>query len=196
MPIPVDRNIETLDIYKNKFKYKDLFFALSHGVNYGSLRSNGRDERETFVKKLQDISHNIKFHFLGLNYEEPKWNFDFYREMMICKMSLNLSRGTPLKYATSNRLASYMGNGILTFIDKKTKYDNFFNKSEMCFYNSVSDLRDQIVDLKDNDEKINSIAKKGKEKYFKIFNNNIISNYILNKSLNFEKKFNYVWDKD
>ena len=65
----------------------------------------------------------------------------------------------------------------------------------MCFYNSVSDLRDQIVDLKDNDEKINSIAKKGKEKYFKIFNNNIISNYILNKSLNFEKKFNYVWDK-
>tara|TARA_B100001758_G_scaffold212641_1_gene196655 strand:- start:320 stop:589 length:270 start_codon:yes stop_codon:yes gene_type:complete len=89
-----------------------------------------------------------------------------------------------------------MGNGILTFIDKKTKYDNFFNKSEMCFYNSVSDLRDQIVDLKDNDEKINSIAKKGKEKYFKIFNNNIISNYILNKSLNFEKKFNYVWDKD
>ena len=32
----------------------------------------------------------------------------------------------------------------------------------MCFYNSVSDLRDQIVDLKDNDEKINSIAKKVK----------------------------------
>mgnify|MGYP001256136877 CR=1 FL=1 len=194
MPIPVDRNIETLDIYKNKYRYKDLFFALSHGVNYGSLRSSSRDERETFIKKLQNIGKNIKFHFLGLNFEEPKWNFDFYKEMMICKMSLNLSRGTPLKYATSNRLASYMGNGILTFIDKKTKYENFFNKSEMCFYENVSDLKDQILDLKDNDEKINRIAKNGKKKYFKIFNNNIVSNYILHKTLNFEKKFNYVWD--
>ena len=194
MPIPVDKNIETLDIYKNKHRYKDLFFALSHGVNYGSLRSSSRDERETFVKKLQDIGKNIKFHFLGLNFEEPKWNFDFYREMMICKMSLNLSRGTPLKYATSNRLASYMGNGILTFIDKKTQYGNFFSNSEMCFYESISDLRDQILELKDNDHKINKIAKNGKEKYFKLFNNNIVANHILHKVLNFEKKFDYAWE--
>ena len=194
MPIPVDQNIETLNIYKNKHRYKDLFFALSHGVNYGNLRPNSRDEREAFVRQLQSISKNIKFHFLGLNFEEPKWNFDFYREMMICKMSLNLSRGTPLKYATSNRLASYMGNGILTFIDKKTEYENFFNKSEMCFYNNVSDLRDQLLELKDDDNKINKIAKKGKEKYFKLFNNNIVSNYILHKTLNFKKKFHYAWD--
>ena len=129
-----------------------------------------------------------------MNFEEPKWNFDFYKEMMICKMSLNLSRGTPLKYATSNRLASYMGNGILTFIDKKTRYNDFFNKNEMCFYESVSDLRDQILDLRDDDNKINKIGKNGKEKYFKLFNNNLIGNYILNKTLNFKKKFNYVWD--
>ena len=194
MPIPVDKNIETLNIYKNKHRYKDLFFALSHGVNYGSLRSSSRDERETFITKLSDIGKNIKFHFLGMNFEEPKWNFDFYKEMMICKMSLNLSRGTPLKYATSNRLASYMGNGILTFIDKKTRYYDFFNKDEMCFYETVSDLRDQILDLRDDDNKINKIGKNGKEKYFKLFNNNLIGNYILNKTLNFEKKFNYVWD--
>ena len=41
--------------------------------------------------------------------------------MMICKMSLNLSRGKPLKYASSNRIASYVGNGILTFIDERYK---------------------------------------------------------------------------
>ena len=113
---------------------------------------------------------------------------------MICKMSLNLSRGTPLKYATSNRLASYMGNGILTFIDRKTQYENFFYKSELCFQNNVSVLRDQILELKDDETKINKIAKKGKEKYFKLFNNNIVSNYILHKTLNFEKKFHYAWE--
>ena len=194
MPIPVDRNIETLNIFKNKYRYKDLFFALSHGVNFGSLRNNSKDERESFIRKLLELGNGIKFHFLGLNFEEPKWNFDFYKEMMICKMSLNLSRGNALKYATSNRLASYMGNGILTFIDKKTQYGDFFDETEMCFYESIPNLRDQIIELKDNNNKINRIAKNGKEKYFKLFNNNLVSNYILNKSLNFEKKFNYVWE--
>ena len=53
--------------------------------------------------------------------------------MMICKMSLNLSRGKPLKYASSNRIASYVGNGILTFIDERTKYEDFFCKMK-CYF--------------------------------------------------------------
>ena len=193
IPIPVDENIETLNIYQNKYRYKDLFFALSHGVNYGSLRKGARDERETFIAKLLDIGKNIKFHFLGLNNEQPKWNYDLYREMMICKMSLNLSRGTPLKYATSNRLASYVGNGILTFIDKKTQYQNFFDSSEMCFYSSPQDLINQIMELKDNEEKINKISKNGKNRYFKIFNNKLVSDYILSNTLSSNPKFNYIW---
>ena len=52
-------------------------------------------------------------------------------------MALNLSRGKPIKYLTSNRIASLVGNGLLTFVDKKTNLDNFFNKNEMVFYNSV-----------------------------------------------------------
>ena len=38
MPIPADKNIENLEIYNNSNRYKDLFFALSHGVNYGRLK--------------------------------------------------------------------------------------------------------------------------------------------------------------
>ena len=193
LPIPVDENIETLNVYKNKHRYKDLFFALSHGVNYGSLRRNAKDEREIFISKLINIGNNIKFHFLGLNFEQPKWNFDFYKEMLICKMSLNLSRGTPLKYATSNRIASYVGNGILTFIDKKTKYQDFFSDKEMCFYSSVQDLRDQIMELKNNIKKINQISKNGKRRYFEIFNNKIVSDYILSNTLNVNPKHKQVW---
>jgi hypothetical protein len=35
LPIPVDENIENLKVFEYKNRYKDLFFALSHGVNYG-----------------------------------------------------------------------------------------------------------------------------------------------------------------
>tara|TARA_B110001450_G_scaffold255248_1_gene282321 strand:+ start:304 stop:2403 length:2100 start_codon:yes stop_codon:yes gene_type:complete len=195
LPIPVDKNIETLKIYENKHRYKDLFFALSHGVNFGGLRRETNDEREAFLKKLLNSSDNINFHILGINKDKPKWNYDFYKEMMICKMSLNLSRGKPLKYATSNRIASYMGNGILTFINEKVKFQELFSNDEMVFYKNENDLIEKIIDLKDDLSKINKISKNGKKRYFEIFNNQIISDSIISKTLNISPKYNYAWEK-
>ena len=195
LPIPVDENIENLKIYENKHRYKDLFFALSHGVNFGGLRSKSNDEREAFLKKILEKGKEINFHILGINNDKPKWNYDFYKEMMICKMSLNLSRGKPLKYASSNRIASYMGNGILTFINHKVKFQELFSNDEMLFYKNENDLIDQINDIKNDINRINNISKKGKEKYFRIFNNLIISDSIISKTLGINPKYKYAWDK-
>ena len=62
-------------------------------------------------------------------------------------MGLNLSRGLPTKHYTSNRIASMMGNGLLTFIDKKTKLDDFFNQNEII-YNDIDDLSEKINFIK------------------------------------------------
>jgi glycosyltransferase involved in cell wall biosynthesis len=194
LPIPVDENIENLKIYENEYRYKDLFFALSHGVNFGGLRKNSNDEREIFLKKLLEKGKGINFHILGINNDKPKWNYDFYKEMIICKMSLNLSRGKPLKYASSNRIASYMGNGILTFINEKVKYQELFSDKEMVFYKNEIDLIEKINKLKKDTKKINQISKNGRDKYFSIFNNNIISDSIISKVFQTTPKYKYVWE--
>ena len=54
-------------------------------------------------------------------------------------MGLNLSRGTPIKYYSSDRITQITGNGLVTLIDEKTFYGDFFNKNEMVFYNNISD---------------------------------------------------------
>ena len=109
-------------------------------------------------------------------------------------MALNLSRGKPMKYYSSNRIASLMANGIMTFIDKKTKYSDFFDEDEMGFYTDVNYLLKQIDKISGNINKINSISKRGKKRYFSIFNNLIISDYILSKTFNIKNKFKYIWD--
>ena len=48
----MDPNIENLKVYEYKNRYKDLFFALSHGVNFGKLKKGKNDERETFITCL------------------------------------------------------------------------------------------------------------------------------------------------
>ena len=84
-------------------------------------------------------------------------------------MALNLSRGKPTKYYSSNRIASVVGNGLLTFIDKKVQMSDFFNNNEMIFYDGINDLSDKIKFYSINDKLRKKIAKNGKKKYFKLF---------------------------
>jgi glycosyltransferase involved in cell wall biosynthesis len=183
LPIPVDENIENLKLYENDINYKDLFFALSHGVNFGRLKKSKYDERESFIKKLMIKYPNINYNILGIADEDPKWNYDYYNELNKCKIALNLSRGKPIKLTSSNRIASLIGNGIYTFIDKKTEYNSVFNENEVGSYSSIDDLGNKIEQLLLNPQKIKKFAKNGKDKYFKLFNNKIISEDIINKTL-------------
>ena len=76
-----------------------------------------------------------------------------------------------------------MGNGLLVFIDKKVGMNNFFSSDEIITYNSIDDLANKIKYYKKNDKLRQKIAKKGKEKYFRLFNESKISQYIIDKSL-------------
>ena len=101
-------------------------------------------------------------------------------------MGLNLSRGVPVKYYSSDRLAQLIGNGLLTFIDKKTHYDDFFTNKEMIFYNNLDDLTEKIQKYKKNTKERIKISQNGKKKYFKYFNSTIVSQYIVNKTFEFK----------
>ena len=76
-------------------------------------------------------------------------------------MALNLSQGDPLKYYSSDRIAQLIGNGILTFVDIRTKLNKIFNKDEVVFYKNIKDLSKKIMFYKDNYRIRNKIAKKG-----------------------------------
>ena len=194
MPIPADLNIENLEIYNTKNSFKDLFFALSHRVNFGKLKKKNIDDREIFLDALINKNKKFTFNILGYANEQPKWNYQFYKEIAKCKMALNLSRGRAMKYYSSNRIASLVANGIMTFIDKKVGYSDFFDENEMGFYKNVDDLLTQMDRLYSNINKVNKISKNGKRKYFSIFNNLIISDYIISKTFNKKGKFKYVWE--
>jgi spore maturation protein CgeB len=98
-------------------------------------------------------------------------------------MGLNLSRGKPTKYYSSNRIASVMGNGLLTFIDKKVELDDFFNSNEMIFYNNIDELSDKIKFYSANENIRRKIAQNGKKKYFKLFNETKITKFFIDVSI-------------
>ena len=193
LPIPVDQNIEGYDFYKST-KTNDLFFALSHGVNFGKLKDNNFDKRSIFINKLiKEANNEISFDILGLYNEQPKWNFDLYEQIKLSKTALNLSRGGPSKYCSSNRIASLMGNGILTLIDEKVCYQDFFDNDEILTYKNEKDLINKLLSIKDNKHEIIKRSKKAKKSYFTYFENTVVTDSIIYKIFNTKKKFKYIW---
>ena len=180
--IPVDKNIERFDVFKMNPK-KDLFYAMSHGVNRAILKEGMEDNRVKFLDKLVKKIPNIKYDFYGFSNKQPIWGSDFNNNLINSKMGLNLSRGRPTKYYSSNRIASVVGNGLLTFIDKRVHMSDFFNNNEIIFYDNINDLSDKIKFYSSNDKLRRKIAEKGKKKYFKLFNEQKITEYLVNKSL-------------
>ena len=180
--VPVDKNIERFDVFKMNPK-KDLFYAMSHGVNRAILKKGTEDNRVKFLDKLVKKISKIKYDFYGFANKQPIWGNNFNNALINSKMALNLSRGKPTKYYSSNRIASVIGNGLLTFIDNKVQMSDFFNKNEIIFYNDINDLSDKIKFYSANDKLRKKIAENGKKKYFKLFNEINVAKYLVDTSL-------------
>ena len=193
IPNPSDHSFETLNNFK-KNPENDLFFAMSHGVHRGVLKKGKQDKRESFLRKLIKISsEQIKFDLYGFSNRQPVWGDDFINVISNSKMGLNLSRGEPLKYYSSDRIAQLFGNGLLTFLDEKTHLNELFSNNEAVFYKDINDLAEKILKYKKDNSKRKKISKNGKIKYMKYYNSNIVSQYIIDKTFDFKSKRNYIW---
>ena len=185
--VPVDQNIECFDVYKLN-PLRDIFYAMSHGVNRATLKKSKIDSRVNFLNSLIKKLNNVNYDFYGFENKEPIWGNNFYKALVNSKMGLNLSRGLPTKYYSSNRIASLMGNGLLTFVDRRTQMNDFFNSNEIVLYDNITDLSDKISFYKNNISSRIKIAQNGKRKYFKLFNEKKITQFFIDKSLGKKSK--------
>ena len=184
-PNIVDSTIENLKIFENEEYEKDVFFALSHGVGTGKLRSKNSnkessDPRVQFVANLVKNLPNIKFNLFGMKNIQPVWANDFLNEISKCYMGICLQRKPLLKYGLSDRIAQYLGNGLMVFIQNETQYyDILKDNEEAVYFDDVNDLTSKIDFYRKNQDKAKLIAQKGHNKIHRACNEKIITKYML-----------------
>ena len=194
IPNPCDESFETLKNYENNCA-NDVFFAMSHGVHRGALKTGKYDDREKFINKVIEKNNHINFDIYGMNSVQPIWGDNFINKISNSSMGLNLSRGKPEKYYSSDRLVQIIGNGLLTFVDVRTQFNDFFSDDQMVFYKDFDDLCHKLNKYKKNSKDRKRIAKNGNEYYLKNFNSTIVADYILSKTLGYRSKKKFVWLK-
>ena len=194
IPNPSDRSFETLKNYNNDCK-NDVFFAMSHGVHRGELKKGKIDNREIFINKLLKKNKDISFDIYGMNNVQPIWGDNFIRAISNSTMAINLSRGDAVKYYSSDRIAQLLGNGLLTFVDEKTSFNDFLTKDQIVFYQDINDLSYKLNKYKKDTKESKRIAKNGRDTYLKNFNSTIVSEFILSKLFDYKSKNKFIWDR-
>ena len=179
IPNPVDSSIDHFKNFENVNFNFDIFSAISHGQNRGILKRGKFDEREKFIKDLIYNLPQLKFASFGMDNLEPIWGVNYYNYLSKSKMAINISRGSYQNLYSSDRISSLVGNGLLVFINKKTKFEKLFTNKELVFFNNKKDLISKINYFSSNDKSRVKFAKSAYNKYHKHMNNKVISDYIL-----------------
>jgi glycosyltransferase involved in cell wall biosynthesis len=193
MPNPCDPSFEILKNYENNCE-NDVFFAMSHGVHRGLLKKGKSDDRENFINKLINNNKKIKFDIYGMNDVQPVWGDKFLNILSNSSMGINLSRGSPVKYYSSDRIAQLIGNGLLTFINEKSFFSDFIPKNCFTNYKDINDLSYKLNKYKKDRKNRIKIAKSGRNFYLKNINSMIIADFIISKTFNFKSKNSFVWE--
>jgi glycosyltransferase involved in cell wall biosynthesis len=193
IPNPVDSSIDNFKNFKNlnNMKY-DIFVAISHGQNRGILKKGKSDEREKFINELISNLPQFKFAQFGLNNFEPIWGANYYHYLSKTKMALNISRGKYQNKYSSDRISSLIGNGLLVFLNEKTKFHKILTSKDVVYFKNKKDLLKKINFYNTNDKARIKIAKTGCKKYHKFMSNKIISKYIM-ACVKLEKIKNPFW---
>ena len=194
IPNPSDRSFEILKNYE-KHCQNDVFFAMSHGVHRGDLKKGKFDRRELFINKLLKKNKDINFDIYGMNNIQPIWGDNFIKAISNSSMGINLSRGRAVKYYSSDRIAQLLGNGLLTFIDKKTLFNNFLTEDQVIFYKDIDDLSYKLNKYKRDKNEAKRIAKNGRDTYLNNFNSTIVCDFMLSKIFDYKSKNKFIWEK-
>ena len=181
LPNPIDTSIETSKNFTNNFPKYDIFFASSKN----SLRQIGNDfiKSKNLIDEISPKIKSTKLLFPGLT-SAPLNGTAYLEALSNSAMVINISAINSDYLYSSDRMAHAIGEGALVITDIHTGFNDIFSKKELVFYHDKEDLVNKINFFIAHPKLRQKIAKKGYEKYVKLFNEQEIAKYILSVATN------------
>ncbi len=171
IPNPVDSSIFSVQAYTEPEKVWDVFCA---------LRKRGRSDRYELIDDLIRIKPNLSYGIFGRDKQNLVYGNAYVQAIARSKVGLNLNKfeGGDDLY-TSDRMAHYLSSGVLVATYRGSGYERYFDESEMIFFESTSDLAEQIERAISDDERWRVMAERGSAKALTLMDGTRITNFII-----------------
>ncbi len=184
IPFAVDQSIETNETFRHTDLEYDMFYA-AHAVP--------GDHRFEMVKALREALPEVRFDLRGMLGQGNIWGAAYQDALGNARMGLNLSKESNDYLYSSDRLVQLTGNGLLTFIDRSTGFNDIYGDDELVFYDSFDDLVKKIRYYKANDHERQRVAENGWRKSHAMFNERLVAKYIVETTFREPLSEDYAW---
>lgn len=199
MPNPVDASVEWPRCHEHDDQAYDVFWACR--AMDGGYPGDPRIELPLFLERSGKVA--IDYH--GLNGKPPLYNADYFTHIANARMGLNISnvryRGSDEKASpeslylySSDRIAHYMGSGLLTFTTRDNRLEDIFvEDKELIFFSSKEDLLDKALYYINNNANRRAIAYAGWQKMHVFFNERLVAKYLVEATFRLPFSESYAW---
>lgn len=182
IPNPVDPSIESLRIFEKEETENELVYCTRYNPEKIEIA-------ELIRKELPDL----KFDCHGLFGRPEIHGAAMFETLARAKMGLNTSRHNSIFLYSSDRMSLLMGNGLLTFIDSRTRFDTLFADDELVSYESGGDLIEKLKFFRKNDSERRLIAERGWKRAHALFNGTRVAKYIGEVTFGEKLSEDYGW---
>jgi Glycosyl transferases group 1 len=154
IPNPVDLSIDNLTAFAVEDKPVDVFCAAC---------PTGRADRWGMIDELCRLQPKLRYALHGRAKTGRISGNAYYLAVNDAKAGLNLNREEGDLYA-SDRMAQYLGNGLLLATARASGYGRYFGDDEMIFFDGAAELADKLVWAVADDRRWRVMAEKARAK--------------------------------
>jgi hypothetical protein len=173
IPNPVDLSIDNLRAYAVADKPVDVFCACG---------PSGRADRWGLIDELCRLRPNLRYALHGRNKTSRISGNDYYLAIDGAKVGLNLNRQEGDLYA-SDRMAQYLGNGLLLATSRASGYERCFGDDEMIFFDDAAELGDKLDWALSDDDRWRDMAQKARAKAAEIMAGELVTDFIVRTTM-------------
>lgn len=191
IPNPVDRSIEYIENHRRADLPVEVFFAgqLSHMVDSSDLR--------TQIAALPQDLPAVKFGFYN-----GVWGNAYLKLVEQAAMGLSISVGLKDARAgdgsyhylySSDRISQYLGNGLLTFVEKRFCLSDLYGPDCVVEVEDYEDLKDKITFFSQRNDLRMQQAAASHRLVHEEFNERLVTQYMLETATGATHSHPYRW---
>ena len=194
MPNPVDRSVETGRAFEVETPPYDLLFPATDT----GPREVG-DERLTpmaAVARLTSSVPGLRLLTPGIGPSPRLRGQAYLAALEQARFGWALSRRATLPLYASDRMAHMFGCGLAVALDRRSGFERFYRADEAVFYDDLPDHAASLRALLEDDAKARTIAKRGWERTWAIFDSGRVLAYLLAQLFDEGGATDVEWPRD
>ena len=197
VPNAVDPGIDTHHCHERSDQPHDVFFAGS-----ASKWQDPDDLRGRAYELLTEQVPEARCAFYGYGENSRVYGADFIAALGKARIGLNFSQrdaranpgpGGELYLYSSDRIGLYLGNGLLVFSTSAFSLGELYGKDALVEVDGADDFIEKLRFYLQNDTERQKVARIGYELAHREFNERLVSQYMIEATLEMLPSHDYHW---